>query len=50
MNAQDPRLLYIAAAVAFLAAAGLAVSGDLPQAALLMAGATLLVVWAQRQS
>jgi hypothetical protein len=49
VNAQDPRLLYIAAAVTFLAAAGLAVSGSLPQAALLMAGAALLVIWAQRQ-
>ena len=48
MNAQDPRLLYIAAAVTFLAAAGLAIRGDLPQASLLAAGAAFLIYWARR--
>ena len=49
MNAQNPMMLYIAAGVTALAAAGLAIRGDLPQAAILAAGAAFFVVWAQRQ-
>jgi hypothetical protein len=42
-------MLYIAAGVAFLAAAGLAIRAEWPQAAILAAGAAFFVVWAQRQ-
>jgi hypothetical protein len=48
VNAQEPLMLYIAAGVTFLAAAGLAIRGDLPQAAILAAGAAFLIYWARR--
>jgi hypothetical protein len=50
VNAREPKLIYIAAAVTALAAAGLAVRGELPQALILAAGAAFLIYWATYQS
>jgi hypothetical protein len=48
VNERPGVLSYIGSAVAALAAVGLAIRGEFPQAALLAAGAAFLIYWGRR--